>query len=166
MCVSPTAVHVHDMSVFVVKILHDSLSLSLSLSAPVELCRSPFPSLCLYLYKYSILFLSPPFPASSLCLPSSINPLFPLHQFCLASVKPLKKSVYACVSVSVCMCWSCCVGFEQALVCSAPVAYEMRKAATVLQTSADKSTRVTPRCEHLHGRPCAYVCQMHVFAYV
>lgn len=65
------------------------------------------------------------------------------------------------VRACVCMRRSCWVGFEQAHPCSAPVAYEMRKAATVLQTSADKSTRVTPQvCICM----CVYItCR---FAYV
>lgn len=74
-----------------------------------------------------------------------------------------RACVYA--SACVCMCWSCWVGFEQAHACSAPVAYEMRKAVTVLQTSTDKSTRVTPQCVHLHG-VCMHVCvKRRVFAY-
>lgn len=109
------------------------------------------PPLCLSLQNYSISFFF--FLFTFLPSPACLPPSFPLQRLWLASVKPLKRK---CVCMHMCVCWSCWVGFEQAHACSAPVAYEMRKAATVLQTSTDKSTRVTPPWVHLYT--CVFAC--------
>lgn len=95
-CVFHVQLSMYMISLYLQKNLHDSLSLSLS--APVGLCRSPFPSLCLSLQKYSILLFFFFLPTACLCLPFSIPPSFPHHRFWLASVKLLNRKVcmHAC----------------------------------------------------------------------
>lgn len=101
------AVHVHDISVFVLRNLHDSLSLShllVSVDHPLFV-SSELLNISLFFFT----FLPPP---ACLSLAFSIPPSFPLHRLWLASVKPLKrKRVHICECVCACerACMSLCV---------------------------------------------------------
>lgn len=103
------AVHVHDISVFVLRNLHDSLSLSLCIFWLVSIIIL---SLSLQNYSISLFFFTFLPPPACLSLAFSIPPSFPLHRLWLASVKPLKrKRIHICECVCACerACMSLCV---------------------------------------------------------